>query len=51
MMAIASWALGLLTVFSFNVWADDSPFHELLGLSAFRLLELLTHVSCPSAAC
>ncbi|CBV41001.2 sodium-dependent transporter [Halomonas elongata] len=46
-MVITSWALGLLSVFSFNVWAEHSPFHELLGLSAFGLLELLTHIFMP----
>ncbi|MDN3525390.1 sodium-dependent transporter [Halomonas sabkhae] len=46
-MVIASWALGLLTVFSFNVWSSDSPFHDLLGISAFQLMELLTHILMP----
>ncbi|GED23571.1 sodium-dependent transporter [Halomonas halmophila] len=46
-MVIASWTLGLLTVFSFNVWSSDSPFHDLLGINAFQLMELLTHILMP----
>ncbi|WP_136247096.1 sodium-dependent transporter [Halomonas borealis] len=46
-MVIASWALGLLTVFSFNRWALDSPFHALFGRSAFGLLELATNIAMP----
>ncbi|MFG6178689.1 sodium-dependent transporter [Halomonas sp. THAF12] len=46
-MVIASWALGLLTVFSFNRWAQASIFHALFGRSAFSLLELLTNIFMP----
>ncbi|MCW4152999.1 sodium-dependent transporter [Halomonas sp. 18H] len=46
-MTIACWGLGLLSVFSFNVWASDSPFHAALSISAFELMELLTHILMP----
>ncbi|MBB3190449.1 sodium-dependent transporter [Halomonas cerina] len=46
-MVIASWALGLLTVMSFNLWADDSLFHRLFDRSAFDVLELLTNILMP----
>lgn len=46
-MVVASWALGLLTVFSFNAWASDSPFHGWFGRSPFELLELATNIFMP----
>ncbi|MBB3230802.1 sodium-dependent transporter [Halomonas stenophila] len=46
-MVIASWALGLLTVFSFNLMAEGTLFHTLFGRSAFGLLELLTNIFMP----
>ncbi|MCC5882269.1 MAG: sodium-dependent transporter [Halomonas sp.] len=46
-MVVASWALGLLTVVSFNTWAEASPFHALFGRSAFDFIELLTNIFMP----
>ncbi|MCE8051977.1 sodium-dependent transporter [Halomonas daqingensis] len=46
-MVVASWALGLLTVMSFNMWAEASPFHTLFGRSAFDFIELLTNIFMP----
>ncbi|MGM0694164.1 MAG: sodium-dependent transporter [Pseudomonadota bacterium] len=46
-MVIASWALGLLTVLSFNLWAEGSLFHALFGRSAFDVIELLTNIFMP----
>ncbi|MFQ3790199.1 sodium-dependent transporter [Halomonas sp. A29] len=46
-MVVASWALGLLTVISFNTWAEGSPFHVLFGRSAFDFIELLTNIFMP----
>ncbi|MCA0974468.1 sodium-dependent transporter [Halomonas denitrificans] len=42
-----AWALGLTTVASFNLWAEQSPFHDLFGRSAFEVLELTTHITLP----
>jgi len=47
MMVIASWALGLLTVVSFNLWAEGTLFHTLFGRSAFGLIEMLTNIFMP----
>ncbi|PXX96285.1 sodium-dependent transporter [Halomonas sp. LBP4] len=47
LMVVASWALGLLTVTSFNVWAEGTLFHALFGRSAFDLIELLTNIFMP----
>ncbi|MCL7928551.1 sodium-dependent transporter [Halomonas llamarensis] len=46
-MVIASWALGLLTVMSFNLWAEGTIFHALFGRSAFEFIELLTNIFMP----
>ncbi|MBB3184122.1 NSS family neurotransmitter:Na+ symporter [Halomonas fontilapidosi] len=46
-MVIASWALGLLTVLSFNLWAEGTIFHALFGRSAFDFIELLTNIFMP----
>ncbi len=46
-MVIASWALGLLTVLSFNLWAEGTLFHALFGRSAFDVIELLTNIFMP----
>lgn len=46
-MVVASWALGLLTVMSFNMWAEASPIHTLFGRSAFDFIELLTNIFMP----
>ncbi|BBI58975.1 hypothetical protein HSBAA_02810 [Vreelandella sulfidaeris] len=46
-MVIAAWAMGLLTVVSFNVWAEGTIFHSLFGRSAFDFIELLTNIFMP----
>ncbi|WP_444678634.1 sodium-dependent transporter [Halomonas sp. E19] len=46
-MVVASWALGLLTVVSFNIWAEGTIFHALFGRSAFDFIELLTNIFMP----
>ncbi|EWH02672.1 transporter [Halomonas sp. BC04] len=46
-MVTASWALGLLTVVSFNIWAEGTIFHALFGRSAFDFIELLTNIFMP----
>lgn len=43
-MVVAAWAVGLLTVVSFNIGAEGTFFHALWGRSAFELIELLTNV-------
>ncbi|HSP58224.1 MAG TPA: sodium-dependent transporter [Halomonas sp.] len=47
LMVVASWAMGLLTVVSFNVWAEGTLFHTLFGRSAFEFIELLTNIFMP----
>ncbi|WP_235040985.1 sodium-dependent transporter [Vreelandella profundi] len=46
-MATAAWAMGLLTVVSFNVWAKGTIFHLLFGRTAFDFIELLTNIFMP----
>lgn len=46
-MVVAAWAMGLLTVVSFNVWAEGTIFHTLFGRSAFDFIELLTNIFMP----
>lgn len=46
-MVLASWALGLLTVVSFNLYAEGTIFHALFGRSAFDFIELLTNIFMP----
>ncbi|MBP5980894.1 MAG: sodium-dependent transporter [Halomonas sp.] len=46
-MVVAAWAVGLLTVVSFNIWAEGTFFHALSGRSAFEFIELLTNVLMP----
>ncbi|SDJ01669.1 sodium-dependent transporter [Billgrantia gudaonensis] len=47
LMVVASWTLGLLTVVSFNLWAEGTIFHALFGRSAFGFIELLTNIFMP----
>ncbi|XKH60366.1 sodium-dependent transporter [Halomonas sediminis] len=47
LMVMASWALGLLTVVSFNIYAEGTIFHTLFGRSAFDFIELLTNIFMP----
>ncbi len=46
-MVIAAWAMGLLTVVSFNLWAEGTIFHTLFGRTAFDFIELLTNIFMP----
>ncbi|AMC99121.1 MULTISPECIES: sodium-dependent transporter [Halomonas] len=46
-MVTASWAMGLLTVVSFNIWAEGTIFHALFGRNAFDFIELLTNIFMP----
>ncbi|PKM05132.1 MAG: sodium-dependent transporter [Gammaproteobacteria bacterium HGW-Gammaproteobacteria-6] len=46
-MVAGCWLLGLLTVFSFNVWSEDSFTHGLFGRSPFDVLELITNILMP----
>ncbi|MBD3898367.1 sodium-dependent transporter [Halomonas sp. ML-15] len=47
LVTLAAWLMGLLTVVSFNVWAEGSIFHTLFGRSAFDFIELLTNIFMP----
>lgn len=46
-MVLTTWALGLLTVISFNLWAEESVFHVLFGYRPFDLFELLSNIFMP----
>ena len=46
-MGLGCWLLGLLTVFSFNIWATESFSHELFGKSPFDTLEFMTNIMMP----
>lgn len=41
------WALGLLTVFSFNVWSEGTITHQWFGRSPFDVLEFITNILMP----
>ncbi|WP_447554930.1 sodium-dependent transporter [Vreelandella sp. EE22] len=47
LMVTAAWAMGLLTVVSFNAWEETSIFHTLFNRSAFDFIELLTNIFMP----
>ncbi len=46
-MGLGCWLLGLLTVFSFNIWSSESFTHDLLGKSPFDTLEFMTNIMMP----
>ncbi|KAA0874619.1 sodium-dependent transporter [Nitrincola tapanii] len=46
-MAGLCWLLGLLTVFSFNLWSEGTWTHQLFGRSPFEILEFLTNIMMP----
>lgn len=46
-MGLGCWALGLLTVFSFNIWESESFTHDLFGKSPFDTLEFMTNILMP----
>ncbi|MFN3581699.1 MAG: sodium-dependent transporter [Pseudomonas sp.] len=46
-MVGACWLLGLLTVFSFNVWESESLSHDWFGRSPFDVLEFITNILMP----
>tara|TARA_R110001592_G_scaffold359079_1_gene664854 strand:+ start:1860 stop:3290 length:1431 start_codon:yes stop_codon:yes gene_type:complete len=43
----ACWLLGMLTVFSFNIWSSESFTHDLFAKSPFDTLELMTNIMMP----
>ncbi len=47
LMVAACWLLGLATVFSFNIWAEDTISHQLFGRTPFDVLEFITNVLMP----
>lgn len=47
LMGLGCWLLGLLTVFSFNIWSTESFTHDLFGKSPFDTLEFMTNVMMP----
>jgi len=47
LMVSACWLLGLATVFSFNIWAEGTLWHQLFGRSPFDVLEFITNVLMP----
>ncbi|MFO7703943.1 MAG: sodium-dependent transporter [Halopseudomonas sp.] len=47
MMVTSCWALGLITVFSFNIWAEDSFTHPWFNRSPFDVLEFITNILMP----
>jgi NSS family neurotransmitter:Na+ symporter len=47
LMASTCWLLGLLTVFSFNIWSSESFTHNLFGKSPFDTLEFMTNIMMP----
>ena len=47
LMGLGCWLLGLLTVFSFNIWASESLTHDLFGKSPFDTLEFMTNIMMP----
>lgn len=46
-MGLGCWLLGLLTVFSFNIWSSESFTHDLFGKSPFDTLEFITNILMP----
>ena len=46
-MGFGCWLLGLLTVFSFNIWSSESLTHDLFGKSPFDTLEFMTNIMMP----
>jgi NSS family neurotransmitter:Na+ symporter len=47
MMVGCCWLLGLVTVFSFNVWSEGTVTHTLFGRSPFDVLEFITNILMP----
>ena len=41
------WALGVVTVLSFNLWSEGTVIHDLFGRSPFDILELVTNILMP----
>ena len=42
---IVTWAFGLLTVFSFNIWADFNPLHMIPVFAEYTIFELLDYLT------
>ena len=47
LMSLGCWLLGMLTVFSFNIWSSGTLTHDWFGKSPFDILELLTNIMMP----
>lgn len=47
LMVSLCWLLGLMTVFSFNIWSEDTITHAWFGRSPFDVLEFLTNILMP----
>jgi NSS family neurotransmitter:Na+ symporter len=47
MMVGCCWLLGLVTVFSFNIWSEGTITHTLFGRSPFDVLEFITNILMP----
>jgi NSS family neurotransmitter:Na+ symporter len=47
MLVFSCWLLGLLTVFSFNIWSEGTITHTLFGRSPFDVLEFVTNILMP----
>jgi NSS family neurotransmitter:Na+ symporter len=47
LMGGGCWLLGLLTVFSFNIWSSGTITHDLFGKSPFDVLEFMTNIMMP----
>ena len=47
MMVGACWALGLVTVFSFNIWAEGTFTQQWFNRSPFDVLEFITNILMP----
>lgn len=47
LMVVLCWALGVVTVLSFNIWSEGTLTHELFGKSPFDVLEFITNILMP----
>ena len=47
LMVSSCWLLGLVTVFSFNLWSEGTITHSLFGRSPFDVLEFITNILMP----
>ncbi|MFT6465405.1 sodium-dependent transporter [Halopseudomonas sp.] len=47
LMVALCWLLGLVTVFSFNLWSEGTITHQLFDRSPFDVLEFITNILMP----